>query len=345
MAWWSSVGAVTARRVAVGLGVLVVVLLGAAQLAALVTDDEPGPGRHLSLLQQGVAGVPASLDLQAPRAERTVEAYAGYGAWVDVYDFAQAFQGPGHPPPLTPDSVDDMADQGVRTLYLQAAQLDLRSPELLVEPAVLGQFLVRAHQEGMQVVAWYLPRFTDLDRDLAHLRAIAEFEVLGHRFDGVAVDIEWTEGVPDHAARSAALVELSERLRAATGDDALGAIVLPPLQIEVVNPNKWPGFPWQELAEVYDVWLPMGYWTQRDPATGFHDGDAYTRQNVQRLREILGDPSAPVHFIGGLAADLTPEHVTGFAEALADTDAIGGSMYDWASLQPGIAAQVADDLS
>jgi hypothetical protein len=325
--------------------VLLTALIAVAQLAAVVTGDQDGSDRHVQLLQRGVAGVPAQLDLQAPEEERTVDAYAGYGAWVDVFDYAPAFQRPGAPPPLTVDAVDAMAAAGVRTLYIQAAQLDLRSPGLLVDPALLGRFLIRAHEADMNVVAWYLPRFGDLDRDLAHLETMADFEVLGHRFDGIAVDIEWTRGVPDHRARSAALVELSRRLQDATGDDALGAIVLPPLQMEVVNPDLWPGFPWRELSEVYDVWLPMGYWTQRSPASGFHDGDAYTRQNVQRLREILDDPDAPVHFIGGLAADVTPQHLTGFSEALADTGAIGGSVYDWATLLPGSATQLSADLA
>ena len=39
--------------------------------------------------------------------------------------------------------------------------------------------------------------------------AVADFEADGHRFDGIAVDIEWTQGVPDPAERSRRLVQLS----------------------------------------------------------------------------------------------------------------------------------------
>lgn len=339
MAWYSSLRSASVRRLTVYVSLLIITLLAVAQFSTVVTGDDRD--REVPLMQRGVAGVPAMLDGEAAEPERTVEAYAGYGAWVDVYDYAPSFQASGAPPPLAPAAVDEMASRGVRTLYLQAAQLDPRSPGLLVDPQVLARFVIRAQRAGLHVVAWYLPRFTDIDRDLAHLEAMADFEVLGHRFDGVAVDIEWTEGIPDHRARSEALVELSDRLRETTDGDALGAIVLPPVQIEVVNRNKWPDFPWRELRDSYDVWLPMGYWTQRSPESGFQDGDAYTRQNVRRLRENLDDPDAPVHAIGGLAADVTPEHVTGFAEALADTEAIGGSMYDWASLDPAIGTQVA----
>jgi hypothetical protein len=186
--------------------------------------------------------------------------------------------------------------------------------------------------------------FTDIDQDLAHLTAISDFEVLGHRFDGVAVDIEWTAGVPDHAQRSNLLVELSERLRDEVGDDALGAIVLPPVQTEVVNPRKWPDFPWRELADLYDVWLPMGYWTERTPESGYHDGWRYTTENVERLRRNLDDPDAVVHPIGGIGDRVTPAHAQGFVDAVTAHESIGASIYDWATLDPTIGERIADGV-
>ena len=300
-------------------------MLAVVQMHALVTED-----RGL-FTDMGMASVPVLLRDQAPVVDRGLDPYAGYGTWVDVYDFAPSYQG-GGTPAVTAESVDEMVRQGVRTVYLQAAQVDERSPDPVVDPGAVGRFLVRAQRAGLRVVAWYLPRLVDLDRDLHHLAAIADFEVLGHRFDGVAVDIEWTSGVPDHVARSDQLVELSERLREDSGDDVLGAIVLPPVQIEVVNPAFWPEFPWRELAPSYDVWLPMGYWTERTDASGYKDGRVYTDENVRRIRANLGDEDAPVHAIGGIGDELTPEQATGFVEALTATDAIGGSIYDWATL-------------
>jgi hypothetical protein len=314
------------QRVVVAV-VACVVLLALVQLMAVVTDDG-GPR-----VERGLATVPAMVRAGAPDRDRSVDAYDGYGTWVDVYDFAPSFQGSGTPA-LGPAIVDAMAASGVRTVYLQAAQQDERSPGALVDPAVLGQFLVRAQRAGLRVVGWYLPRLTDIDSDLTHLRAIADFEVLGHRFDGVAVDIEWTEGIPDHRQRSAALVDLSERLRDATDGDPLGAIVLPPLQIEVVNPAKWPHFPWHSLEPLYDVWLPMSYWTERRADSGLRDARTYSHENIRRLRKDLDDPDAKVHVIGGIGDQVTAEQATGFVEALDDMDAIGGSIYDWNTLAP-----------
>src|SRR2546421_318929 len=79
--------------------------------------------------------------------------------------------------------------------------------------AGVGEFLIRAPRAGLRVVGWYLPTFTDVDLDLRRLEQIEDFDVLGHRFDGVAVDIEATDDVTDVPERNRRLVDLSTRLR------------------------------------------------------------------------------------------------------------------------------------
>ncbi|HEY3240921.1 MAG TPA: hypothetical protein VGL92_15235, partial [Acidimicrobiia bacterium] len=229
-----------------------------------------------------------------PPPVRDLSAYKGLGTWVDAYDFSPEYQPNGAPAPVGPGSVDDMARVGVRTLYLQAAKDDVRSPGLLVNPEILGPMLERAHTLGIRVVAWYLPKFYDLDSDMARLLAMRDFRFEGQGFDGVGLDIEWRKDVPDHAQRNARLVELSRRLRAAMGGATLSAIPPPPIVMEDVNPNYWPEFPWRELAPLYDVWMPMAYWTFRTQSSGYRDGYRYTAENVTRMRANLGLPRAPV---------------------------------------------------
>ncbi|HEY8527731.1 MAG TPA: hypothetical protein VIL48_22385 [Acidimicrobiales bacterium] len=320
------------RRRAALVAVCAITLLSLAQLVALVVHIASG-GEGDRDVAWGEARTPA---------ERTLEPYTGYGTWVDVYDFLPAMQLPGREPAVTPADVDEMADAGVRTIYLQAAREDPHTPGDLVDDRLLGEFLARAHEQGLHVVGWYLPHFGDVERDLAHLAAIASFEAAGHRFDGVAVDIEWTRSVPDARERSRRLVDLSRRLREAVGDDHLGAIVLPPVQLEDVNRRMWPGFPWEELAALYDAWLPMGYWTDRTPESGWRDARAYTEENVARLRAALGDEGAAVHPIGGVGDAATGEDLAAFAEAVAELDAVGGSIYDWATLSAEERAQLAE---
>jgi hypothetical protein len=269
--------------------------------------------------------------------------FIGLGTWVDVYDYVPGFQTGGAPPSVEMDSVDTMAALGVTTLYLQASQDDARLGGDTVTPALLGSFLRRAHRNGMSVVAWYVPTLDDVNADLRRIRAILGFRSDGERFDAIALDLEWTGGVPDVAARNRALVELSRKARAAVGTRrALGAIVLEPLLLEDVNPGYWPGFPWTAIRSFYDVWLPMAYWTNRDAASGLRDGERYTSENVIRLRARLRDDDAVVHVIGGIADQASTRDYQGFVQAARARKAIGWSVYDfnttassaWATLLP-----------
>jgi uncharacterized lipoprotein YddW (UPF0748 family) len=264
---------------------------------------------------------------------RTTSSYEGLGIWVDAFDFSPSYQGDGEPP-LTPSVVEDFAELGIRTVYLQAARLDDRAPGRVLEPDLLAEFLLRAHARDIDVVGWYLPLFTDVDADLDRLLAIAEFEAAGHRFDGIGVDIEYIEGVEDDAERSDRLVQLSRRVDDELADDAIGAIVPPAVQLEVVNANYWPRFPWRELTGYYDTWLPMAYWTTRTVESGYRDAFRYAEESTRRMRNNLGQPDAPVHIIGGIGDETTTADLEGMRRAIEATGAIGGSIYDWQSLSP-----------
>ncbi len=243
--------------------------------------------------------------------------YAGLGTWADVYDWSHY---KNTTPTLGPDQVDAMAAEGVQTLFIQTAKHD--TPELISEPELLLPIIDRAHFRGMKVVAWYLPTLEDVTNDLNRLVASANLDV-----DGIAVDIE-SRKVADANERSARLVDLSARLRAALPNRAIGAIVMPPVQLEVVNPAFWPGFPYQQIAPYYDVWQTMGYWTDRKESSGYRDPYRYTDENIDRLRANLGDPNAPVAPVGGVGA-VGRADVEAFLAAAQDNGALGGSIYDF----------------
>jgi hypothetical protein len=265
---------------------------------------------------------------------RDTRAYTGQAAWVDAFDYGPTYQKAGAAPPIRPSEVDDMAAHGVKTLFIQATRVDSSQPGGFVDRALVAEFLVRAHRAGMRVVGWYLPTFADMNEDLARMRSVAQFDVLGHRFDGLAVDIEDVDTVSDVDTRNERLVEMSKQLRADVGSDTLGAIVLPPVLTEVVNPQRWPDFPWSGLAPLYNVWLPMSYWTFRTNSSGYHDGYTYNDESTRRLRADLGEPNALVHGIGGIADTATSDELKQFVQSLSDTRSIGGSIYDWNTLSP-----------
>lgn len=248
--------------------------------------------------------------------------YAGLGTWVDVYDWSHY---KNTTPTVGPAQVDQMAAEGVETLFLQTAKHD--TPELISEPELLLPIIDRAQDHGMFVVAWYLPTLEDVTNDLNRLVASAALGV-----DGLAVDIE-SRKVADVNERNARLIDLSARLTEALPDRAIGAIVMPPVQLEVVNPKFWPGFPYREIAPYYDVWQTMGYWTDRKKSSGYRDPYRYTDENIRRLRANLGDPAAPVAPVGGVGA-VGAADVDAFHRAAVENGALGGSIYDFRTTKP-----------
>jgi hypothetical protein len=247
-----------------------------------------------------------------------------------VYDWSNEYT--KGKPTIGPADVDRMADRGVQTLYIQASKHD--SANEIVDRGLLMPLIDRAHARGMGVVAWYLPTLVDVPRDLARTIAVSKLPV-----EGVGVDIE-SKSVPDHAERSRRLVELSTLIRQQLPGRPLAAIPMPAVATDVINPNFWPGYPWREIAPLYDVWMPMDYWTFRKPESGYRDAYKYTAENIDRLRANLGLPNAPVHPIGGLGDGTTAADGEGFGRASAERSVIGGSLYDFRTtaedLYPGM---------
>jgi hypothetical protein len=255
--------------------------------------------------------------------------FNGLGTWIDVFDFVPEYSSDGLPS-VVPAHVALLADLGVRTIYLQAARNDDSGVTGIVAPELVGDIVDAAHERGLCVVGWYLPKFEDVPADLTRIVALRDFRTPGgDGFDGVGVDIEWTSGEPLAGERSERLVELSVQARTALADLPLAAIVPPPVQIEVINPDFWPGFPWARLAPSYDVWMPMTYWTFRSEESGYRDAYAYTEESVRRLRTNVGDPDALVHPIGGIGDLATDVDYRRFLQASDDVGAVGVSIYDF----------------
>lgn len=267
-----------------------------------------------------------ALALCAPAAHATADlaAYRGTGAWVDLYD-----------PGVRADpaaAVQEMADQGVRTLYLETGNHRLPKRTLVGFPQQVSQLVDAAHANGMRVVAWYLPGLTDLRIDRARSLAAVRFVSSGGgRFDSFALDIESTK-LGSIWRRNLALFRLSRRLRREVGRGyALGAIV-PDQRSTTISPGLWPGFPYVQVARLYDVFLPMSYSTYRTRgATGVY---RYTYANVAAIRNLSWPRRPPVHVIAGLASKLRPSESKAAAQAARDAGAIGFSFYKFSWTKP-----------
>jgi hypothetical protein len=264
-----------------------------------------------------------------PAGEPSLAAYRGLATWIDIYD-----PGPWRAPER---AVESMKRRGVRALYLETGNYRQRVD--VFKPAAVARFIEAAHAAGLQIVAWYLPSFANPARDLRRSLAAVRFRTpRGQRFDSFALDIE-ASVVPNVALRTRRLLSLSAAIRQAAGPLVpLGAIIPSPRGMELL-PKYWPRFPFADLAESYDVFLPMGYFTYRTRnLRGAYD---YTVRNAALIRRATGDPSVPIHLIGGIADAASTAQVRGFVRAARACGVVGGSLYDFGTTTPGHWASLA----
>src|SRR3954466_725034 len=98
----------------------------------------------------------------APVERPGVGAYNGTGAWIDRYDFAR-LEDPEF-------AVAEMADYGVKTLYVETASWKVPNRIDIVAPLQTADLIAAAHSNGMNVVAWYLPGFVNLRTDMRRIK-------------------------------------------------------------------------------------------------------------------------------------------------------------------------------
>ena len=307
------------------LGARAAMLALVVSLVAVLTPraaDPPGadgdarsPAHHLRRQAQAAtrladAGVAATVSGQDGRDRIAV--YRGLGTWVDIYDVAWR----------RPEAaVRRMAGQGIRTLYLQTSNFNRGRP--FVYRDKVGRFLDAAHRRGIRVVAWYLPGLRDVVQDVRRsLAAVGYRSRHGSTFDSFAADIE-SQAVSRSSTRTRRLLTYTSRLRDAVGREyPLGAIIPSPRNLDVPG-TWWPAFPFRAIARAYDVFLPMSYFTYS--VRGQAGAHWFTAQNISIIRRRTGDPTVPIHVIGGIGA--SPAETRGFVDAVRERGVIGASYY------------------
>lgn len=271
-----------------------------------------------------------------------VDVYKGLGAWVDIYD--------DNIEPIA--AVDEMSRRGVKTLYLETNNWRSRGvspceygPDVSIRyPERVIPFLDRAHAKGINVVAWYVPGFADMDRDIKRsLDAINFSTPAGNRFDGFAPDIEsrgefGCKGVSGDEQRvrfNAGIVEYTNRLRAQVGaDKVLGAIVVDAKNNERA-PSRWEGFPWPEIGKSYDAIMPMAYWSAAKGGgcqSVEVDTATYIKEVAQKTTSLMGI-TKPMHLIGGIVDCITVTESAGYVASSKSVGGLGVSLYDFATTE------------
>jgi hypothetical protein len=249
--------------------------------------------------------------------------YAGLGTWISIFA-TKAF--------AQPDAVAAaIAARGVKTVYIETSNYSQSAD--VVRPLQLGQLVDALHSRGLHVVAWYLPGFAKPALDLRRALAAVQFTTSsGGAFDGFALDIEST-AVKRPALRTSRALALSQQLRIVLGDSyPLGAIIPSPRGM-AIKPAYWPGFPYAQLAGIYDVFLPMVYWTY---STKGPDGAyGYLAWALTLLRAGAGDPNVAIHLVGGTSYKAGLDEEQAFAQLVTNDGHLEGwSLYDWFGTKP-----------
>jgi hypothetical protein len=248
--------------------------------------------------------------------------YDGIGTWVDIFDTGVLSK--------PESSAAAMSAHGVSTLFLETSNSKQKAD--LVRPDALGALLEAAHAYGIHVVGWYLPTLTSPELDLRRaLGAIAFRSPAGDAFDSFALDIE-SSAVRAVALRNTRLLSLADSLRvSAPAGYALGAIVPSPVGMQI-HPTYWPDFPWTQLAQDFDAFVPMAYYTYRPRKPD--EVYRYAADVIDQIRAATGAPQLPIHIAGGIAGRSTAAAAASFVQAASDCGATGTSLYDFATTTP-----------
>ena len=294
--------------------VALVAVLGAASVGAI--------GRSTTDRTADLASVAADATADERASAITIDTYGGLGTWIDIYD--ASWDDPAR-------AVASMKARGVQTLYLQTSNFNRHQP--FVHTDGVREFVNAAHAAGLSIVAWYLPGFRDVPLDVRRSVAAIRYRTpRGHAFDSFALDIE-SSSLRMPQARTRRLLALSDRLRSVAGDAyPLGAIIPSPRAMRR-NAMYWPKFPYRQLDQRYDVFLPMTYFTSR--VSGPAGARSYTAGNIHIIRAETGDPSVPIHVIGGIASGANANETAGFVHAVRERHAIGASYYTFPLIRAG----------
>lgn len=238
----------------------------------------------------------------------------------------------------TPDAeLLQMANQeGVSHIYLEVAT----SVNGFYGGVALDDFLRKAHDDGISVVAWVYAALSDPSSDDAILREVTQYQTpTGDRPDGVALDIEQvlTPSVVQSYAALAAQLE---------GPSGLVVGVTDPPQFDAA-------YPYASLAGSVQVFAPMDYWAVRETGNYCYD-DVYrfVQRSIDVIRRESGEPNVPIDVVaeafdwfsptGTGIFSPSPLALSAAMQAAAEGGAIGVSFYrysTWTAAEAQIMAE------
>jgi len=226
----------------------------------------------------------------------------GSGVWVNLWNY---------PKNDIEGYCQKLYGNGIRNLFIQTSR---STTQAITQPVELSQVIEACHKYHIRVIAWSFAELKNPIGDADKMIEAARFRTpSGDRLDGIAPNLE-------NNLSKAAVETYSKHIRDAIGSGyPMMAVVYSPL-------NRAPAVamtPWKVLAKHYDVIAPMAYWNGRYQTV---DAYTYTKQTVERVRQLTEKPDVEVHVIGDGMGTRANE-ITEFIRACRDVGAQSASLY------------------
>lgn len=197
----------------------------------------------------------------------------------------------------------------------------------------LDRLLPAAHAAGISVIAWVYPYLNDVATDVRLTQEVVSYQSpSGDHIDGLATDVE-------EVTTQAAVYSYGQAVRALVGPDLL-------MVAAVLHPLTHPGYPYDAIADSWNVIAPMDYWHGRHHhAYSSSATEQFVATSLTTVRAAVG-PHLPIEELGqsydmytddgagGMDAP-TPQEMTADLQTARQVGCVGASYFEWQTATQG----------
>jgi hypothetical protein len=211
-----------------------------------------------------------SIEPETIKEEKIESITSGKGTWVNLWNYPknnQAF-------------LDRLKKFNIDTIYLQVNRSNTPTFKLKKE---IDKLLKDAHANNIKVIGWSYCFLKNPSEDADKFIQVANYiSPDGERFDGMAADIEENTALW-------AVTSYTEKIKKNVANDY-------PLIAIVYSPKIKVDYPWEYVANNWDVLMPMTYWhgiKNRNNDTVYN----FVKDSINDLKRLSKKDNLNIHLI------------------------------------------------
>jgi hypothetical protein len=195
----------------------------------------------------------------------------GKGIWVNLWNYPQDLD----------KFFTRLQDHHIETVYLQVNRST--TPVFKHPTSEIDEILKAAHQYHIKIIGWTYAYLNNVEADAKKFIEPAFYvSPEGYMFDAMAADVE--ENIS-----ATAIKKYTEMIKARMPKDY-------PMLIIVFSPKIKDNYPWQYLADNWDVFMPMVYWHGMR-SRNLNKVAKFVSESIQGLRARTNKPDLKIHLI------------------------------------------------